>query len=205
MRFQLLALTIAASLAATPSFAGDGKDGGYVKGGHGKGGLRRVFCPHCGDACYPTVTKGTETKYCWNVDTKAICIPKVRFPWEAKCCNKGCGKDGCVTPKCGRTKEVNVLVKHEYECSVCKYSWDPNSFKNGQGDNKYKAGPTPADDGPSVASPPTIEARWQIPRQAPMPARFEPPVPAEASAFAPHQRSYGEIRTASRKFRRLPN
>ena len=92
MRLQLFAITLVAGVACSLAFAGDrGYEGRYV--GHGKGG-RRVFCPHCGDACYPTVTKGKETKHCWEVDTKAICIPKVRFPWESTC-GKGCGGEEC--------------------------------------------------------------------------------------------------------------
>jgi hypothetical protein len=162
MRLQLLALTIFAMAVGAPAFAGDANG----IGDHGKGGHRRVFCPHCGEACYPTVTKGKETKHCWNIDTKTICIPKVRFPWETRCCDKGCGKDGCLPPKCGRTKEVRVLIKHEYECTVCKYSWDPDSFKNGKGDDKYKAGPEPVEaDAPEVAEPPPVDAAAEAPRK----------------------------------------
>lgn len=168
MRLQLLALALAATIAGTPAFAGD-----HGHNGHGKGG-QRAFCPHCGDACYPTVTKGKETKHCWNVETKAICIPKVRFPWEKSCCDKGCGKDGCVPPKCGRTKYVDILLKHEYECSTCKYSWDVDSYKHdgGQRDKAAVYGePTNAD--PTTPEQPPAEASLPNSSRRVAPAAFE--------------------------------
>jgi len=123
----------------------------------------RAFCPHCGEACYPTVTKGKETKHCFDTETKTICIPKVRFPWEIGW-GKGKGKDECVTPKCGRTKTVNVLIKHEYECSVCKYSWDPGSSKGAAKKNRsYLDAPDDAGGEPGVPAPPTVEARRPLP------------------------------------------
>ncbi len=191
MRLQLLAIALVASLAGAPAIAGDhGHDG---KGGHGKGS-HRSFCPHCGDACYPTVVKGTETKHCWNVETKAICIPKVRFPWESNCgkgCGgKACGKDNCVPPKCGRTKYVRVLVKHEYECSTCKYVWDVDSYKNGHG--KYdgvKSDKAPsvevpaAPPSPAVAEPPPVEASLERSTRHISPVAYEQPEEAEQSYF----------------------
>jgi len=91
MRLQFVSLAIFAILAGNLALAGDeGHDGKH----DGQGlGIRRAFCPHCGDACYPTVTKAKETKHCWNVETQAICIPKVRFPWESDG-GKVDGKDG---------------------------------------------------------------------------------------------------------------
>ncbi len=189
MRFYLLAIAIVATIASTPAFAGDHKHD-VKHSGHNKGG-RRAFCPHCGDACYPTVTKGKETKHCWDVETKAICIPKVRFPWETSCCNKGCGKDGCVPPKCGRTKYVNVLMKHEYECSTCKYNWDVDSYKYDQGQsNKTPPAAEPASDAPSVAEPPPVEA------SLPSSARRVAPVAFERLTAVPAKKSYAEILTS---------
>ena len=186
MRLQLLALALVATIAGTPAFAGDqgyhGKDGGCSRS--------RAFCPHCGDACYPTVTKGTETKTCWNVETKSICIPRIRFPWEKACCDKGCGKDGCVPPKCGRTKCVNVLMKHEYECSTCKYSWDVDSYKQGNGkSDKAAHGPTEA--APAVPQPPAVDAGLERNTLRVAPISFE-----RSSAAAPAEKSYAEILTS---------
>ncbi|HUG66313.1 MAG TPA: hypothetical protein VMM76_01100 [Pirellulaceae bacterium] len=172
MRLQVLAMALAALNAGSPLLAGDeGHDGKHA--GHARGG-QRAFCPHCGDACYPTVTKGTETKHCWNVETKAICIPKVRFPWEKSCCDKGCGKDGCVPPKCGRTKYVDILLKHEYECSTCKYSWDVDSYKHDSGQSAKKSlRGYSADDQPVAAEPPTVEVSLPHSNRRSAPAGFE--------------------------------
>lgn len=185
MRYQMIALTLAIAVTS-PTFAGDNGLRGGKKAGH-----RGVFCPHCGEACYPTVTKGKETRHYFEVEAKEICIPKVRFPWEAGAKGKVGGKDGCATPKCGHLKTVHVLVKQEYECSVCKYSWDPDSFKNGKGNDKYKSGPTPAVNGSEVAPPPPVEARQQI--REPSPVRFESPAPSNTSTTSTRKRTYAEI------------
>ena len=81
-----------------------------------------MFCPHCHEACYPTVTKGTETRHCWQIQTKAICIPRVSFPWQLH--HAGKGHEGCPEPaRCGRVKHVSVLVRLEFECPKCQYNW----------------------------------------------------------------------------------
>jgi len=153
MRSQHIAMFVLILTGAVPVLAGEhdlGKSHGH---GHG-----RAWCPHCGEACYPTVTKGTVTKHCFDTESKPICIPKVRFPWEPG----GKGKGACATPKCGRTKYVNVLIKHEYECSVCKYSWDPAGFKDSsKNDAKYLDAPAAESDNeePAVPLPPAVEAR----------------------------------------------
>jgi hypothetical protein len=177
-------------MAGTSVSAGDGHDGKH--GDHGKGG-HRAFCPHCGDACYPTVTKGKETKHCWNVESRAICIPKVRFPWESSCCSKGCGKEGCVPPKCGRTKYVNVLIKHEYECSTCKYSWDVDSYKseNGKSDKYKSAGDGLTEPAPSVPEPPPVEASLERSTRRVTPASFD-----QNRGAAPAKKSVAEILTS---------
>lgn len=178
MRSQVSTLMLLALLAGAPVLAGDhdhGKSGGK---GHGS-----VFCPHCGEACYPTVTKGKETRVCFETESKTICIPKVRFPWQGAGLNlsfrnshgKGKGKasggcmdcggtDGnCLPTRCGHTKDVNVLIKHEYECSVCKYTWDPGKFKN---DAKHNAKNEWLHRN-AVAEPPleapSVEARRDVP------------------------------------------
>ncbi|HRX81372.1 MAG TPA: hypothetical protein P5307_20020 [Pirellulaceae bacterium] len=188
MRFQLLTLALIATLVGAPAVAGDnGCDGKHD--GHGKGG-HRAYCPHCGDACYPTVTKGKETKTCWNVESVAICIPKVRFPWESNCgkgCGgKDCGKENCVPPKCGRTKYVNVLMKHEYECSTCKYSWDVDSYKNGDDKrNKAFGYDEPSNAAPTVSEPPPVEASLPQSNRRVAPAAFE-----QSGDVTPAKKSY---------------
>lgn len=194
MRSRILTLTLLALAAGSPALA-DEYDHGKSDG---KGHARRAFCPHCGEACYPTVTKGKETKHCWDTEVKTICIPKVRFPWDGPglnlgfgnshgkgkgkgdcgdCggnggCGKG-GKGGCVEPNCGRTKDVNVLMKHEYECTVCKYSWDPGDFKSdSKKDAKYMNAPEPAVVEPAAPVPPSVEARRLPARLFEQPASY---------------------------------
>ncbi|MDP6444943.1 MAG: hypothetical protein QGG36_02355 [Pirellulaceae bacterium] len=182
-----LALAMAAASAA-PAIAGAGdRCGCAVKGDHCKsGGLRH--CPRCTEPCYPTVSKGTETRYCFRVESKAICIPRITFPWQTAgkggdgshkaggkghgghgkgrdcgCGGKGKGLRGdsgknCAEPAdCGRIKYVNVLVKHEYECSACKYTWDPN--KGGKSDKGGNVKPQEA----PVPQPPVVDARFRSP------------------------------------------
>lgn len=93
----------------------------------------RGCCPKCKTPCVLKVEEGTEEKHCWNIEKKTVCIPRVRFSWQwpfqkKKCsdCSASCSDQNCCTPpKLGRSRVVNTLVKHTYECPVCKYSWEP--------------------------------------------------------------------------------
>ena len=73
----------------------------------------QVRCPRCHTSCQLEIEKGKEKKSCWEIECKAICIPKVTFPWQ-KCCQ----------PKCAKVKYVNVLKKKTWECEVCKTKWN---------------------------------------------------------------------------------
>jgi len=121
MRWQLLAMAIIAASTNTHAVAGNQRHAGHDDNGS---------CPQCGEACYPTVTAETETKRCWDVETKAICIPRVRFPWEKAGKGKGFSNSECPPPTCGRIKHVNRLMVYEYQCTVCKYTWDPSVSKD---------------------------------------------------------------------------
>ncbi len=180
MRSQVLTLALLTLVVSTSALAGEHGHGKSNGKGHGW----KAFCPHCGEACYPTVTKGKETKHCFETEVKTICIPKVTFPWQGsglnlsfghvhgkgkgKCGHDGCGghggcgdKGNCLTT-CGRTKDVNVLIKHEYECTVCKYSWDPAGFKGDAKDDAKNLDPAePAAGEATVPPPPEVEARRQ--------------------------------------------
>lgn len=72
-----------------------------------------IHCPNC--HCELSLEKVKEKKYCWDVECQAICIPKIKFPWES-CCGP---------PKCAKLKYVHVLKKIEYECEHCQYKWAP--------------------------------------------------------------------------------
>ena len=131
MRFLLQVLVLAALLSsASMAQAGDGpKDKGHC----GKG--LRVRCPNCCHECIYTAEKAKETKSCYEVECKEICIPRIVFPWQKCGCGKGhkggkgCGdgKGGCGHNRGAKSKSVRVLVKYEYECSVCEYKWNPVS------------------------------------------------------------------------------
>ncbi len=162
MRLQLLALAAVAMLATTSVLAGKPQLAQCSDCRVGK----QVHCPHCSKPCSPTVSKDMETKHCWCVETKTICIPKVRFPWERHqdCCES---KNGCPPPKCGRTKCVRVLVKKEYECPVCKYKFDVEKDANCAAHGKPQF--APGENGTDTPAPPVpTEARRQLhqPRSA---------------------------------------
>lgn len=101
-----------------------------------------VSCDECSSACGTCCEKvcvthakpGKESRYCWEVECKEVCIPAVRFPWE--CCKKnGCDSccADCRVPKCGRVRCVRKLKLVEYECDVCEYEHEIVCCCNGSG------------------------------------------------------------------------
>lgn len=179
---SIAALLLAAVSAAQ---AGDEHDGKSSCG-------CSVHCPRCSAPCEMSVTKDKVEKSCWKVECKTICIPRITFPWQScggckgiacdgKCDSQHCTqKDGhgglrgdrdrcpdttCHLPtKCGRSKNVRVLVKDKYECSVCKYAWEPADGKHGYGnerlqDKEYDAAPAAPESDALVPPPPPMAAR----------------------------------------------
>ena len=121
MRYTAFALLLIGCLWAASVPAGEP----VGKSGHG----RCLFCPRCSEPCFPSVTTEAETRHCWDVECKTICIPRVRFPWEGGGLKGGKGICGCLPPKCGKAKCVKGLMKCEYECDVCKYKWEVEDCK----------------------------------------------------------------------------
>lgn len=83
----------------------------------GQGGC--VHCPECSESfappqeyCELNISQGKETRTCFEVDYKTICIPKVLPPWRQ-----------CSEPVCAEARSVKVLKTRKYECPVCKYEW----------------------------------------------------------------------------------
>ncbi|MFK7765976.1 MAG: hypothetical protein AB8B55_01955 [Mariniblastus sp.] len=73
-----------------------------------------VQCPSCeGDICKLELDNGKAKKSCFKVEQKVVCIPPVRLPWQ-KCCPPGQSR---------KTRTINVLKKHTYECPSCSYKW----------------------------------------------------------------------------------
>ena len=94
-------------------------------------------CPNC----QLEIKLEDVKKYCYDVGTKTVCIPKVNFPWQVSkhqkggCDCSGCdgaGCDTCCGPDCpvpckgAKVRCARVLKKYEYQCKCCKYKWTPN-------------------------------------------------------------------------------
>jgi hypothetical protein len=79
-----------------------------------------VHCPECSESFVPPpqeyceleISEGKESKTCFEIDYKTICIPKVVPPWR-QCCE----------PICAEARSVKVLKTKKYECPVCNYKW----------------------------------------------------------------------------------
>ena len=102
--------------------------------------------------------KTTKEKSCFKVETKQICIPKVRFPWHPKVdCGScdGCDSGGHCTARCGRVKTILVLKKHKYECPDCKYTWEVAS--SGACDSGNCDGDCTGNNASAVVAPPSAE------------------------------------------------
>jgi hypothetical protein len=89
-------------------------------------GCAPIECPNCHKYCKFEVETEKVKKQCFDVECKAICIPRIKLPWE-KC---------CTPPKCAKVKYVHVLKTEEYECEHCKYKWTPVCDECGNGCNK---------------------------------------------------------------------
>jgi hypothetical protein len=102
-------LAIVIAMVAAGVLAGNVTSTSAARGGDG-----RCACPGCGTVCCPRVERGSEKKHCWEVECEEICVPAIRWPW-LPCCEP---------LKCGYTRTVRKLKKVEYECPVCKYTWE---------------------------------------------------------------------------------
>ena len=104
---------------------------------HGGGCKQCACCPRCQEKCFVDISKEDVKKHAWDIECKKICIPRVSFPWQlCKSSHRcpGCGKSccdrdevcscGCPQPAKGaKVRTVRELVKHEYTCKKCKYTW----------------------------------------------------------------------------------
>ena len=73
---------------------------------------QEMVCPRC--HCRATLEEVKKENTCFKVECKAICVPKVRLPWQKLC-----------TPKCAKVKYVHVMRKAKYECKSCKKKFTP--------------------------------------------------------------------------------
>jgi hypothetical protein len=56
---------------------------------------------NCVGGCRPSVKKVDLKKTCYNIETKMICIPPTRFPWEKSACDDLCGTNCGANGACG--------------------------------------------------------------------------------------------------------
>ena len=54
-------------------------------------------------SCRPTVKKVDIKATCYKIETKTICIPPTRFPWDPSPCDSLCGE------KCGKNSQDRQL------------------------------------------------------------------------------------------------
>jgi hypothetical protein len=67
------------------------------------GGCKPAGCSpdrNCLPGCKPVVKKVDIKKTCYNIETKTICIPPTRFPWEPSPCDCVCGSNCGAAGKC---------------------------------------------------------------------------------------------------------
>ncbi|QDV87577.1 hypothetical protein [Planctomycetes bacterium TBK1r] len=87
-------------------------------------------CPVCDHVCKLDAEQVEEEKTCFTVESKAICIPRVVFPWQkakkAACASctacDGLGCTACVHNG-ARVRKVCVLKTEKYKCPACEYTW----------------------------------------------------------------------------------
>jgi hypothetical protein len=137
-----------------------------------------MSCPECGgqgcavpeEYCELEISEGKESKTCFEIDFKTICIPKVVPPWR-QCCD----------PVCAEARSVKILKTKKYECPVCKYKWTVKQCEL----------PQMAPSGPAAAVQNRFPMNTQSPAQTPMPAFGDvlrgnvPIIPAGNSKPAP--------------------
>lgn len=87
-------------------------------------------CPVCDHVCNLDAEQIEEEKTCFKVESKAICIPRVVFPWQrskkAACAScDACDGQGCTAcvHNGARVRKVCVLKTEKYKCPACKYTW----------------------------------------------------------------------------------
>ncbi len=114
-------VAIAITLTTTP-LAGQIRIGGCDVGGYTQscdGGCTQSCgcksrCPDCDlEVCKVSCEKVEESKTCFKVEYKTICIPKVKLPW-----------DNCCEPRCAETRSVKILVTHKFKCPKCRCKWE---------------------------------------------------------------------------------
>ena len=87
-------------------------------------------CEPCSYTCCPEVKTVKVKKYCWEVECKPVCIPKVNCPlfsfFRKDNCDPCTELDACGRPLsslCAEVRTVKKLKKVDYECEKCVVEW----------------------------------------------------------------------------------
>ncbi len=74
---------------------------------------RQPCCSVCGQkVCVLNVSEDKESVTAFEVESKEICIPGLKLPW-----------DKCGTRRCGGVRQICVLKEVKQEKTVCNYDW----------------------------------------------------------------------------------
>lgn len=147
-----------------------------------------ILCGHGGckpQNCYSSVRYVCCPKYetvkiersCWELKSEAICVPKVRLPWQS-----------CCTPRCARVICVNRLNLRTYECGErCVLVWEVKEVPCRCGKPAVAQPPSPATpvEPPAEAGP---AAPVEEPAAEPAPSGL-PPAPPSAQ-FLPESQFF---------------
>lgn len=60
---------------------------------------------NCLPGCKPVVKRVDITKTCYDIETKTICVPPTRFPWDPSPCDGVCGSNCGPGGNCGAAGE----------------------------------------------------------------------------------------------------
>ncbi|GAA4449278.1 hypothetical protein [Novipirellula rosea] len=177
MFYQKLRMTLAAgllSIATIPFVANEAAAGFGHKLVDQTGCCTK--CPACDHACNFSVDVVDETKTCFEVESKVICIPRVVFPWQKGNCDAVCNNGA-------KTRRICVLKTKDYKCPKCEYSWsaekkatccDTHSGHSHGGHHSIEHAPVE-----HAPAPPAPMPAEQVAPEAPQP--YSLPSPAQAS------------------------
>ena len=85
------------------------------------GGCKPAGCSpdrNCVAGCKPTVKTVDIKATCYKIETKTICIPPTRFPWDPSPCDSLCGENGAcgANGKCGSNGKCGAGCGAAREC-----------------------------------------------------------------------------------------
>ena len=102
-------------------------------------------CKHAGcnpdrnrlPGCKPVIKQVDITRTCYNIETKTICIPPTRFPWDFSPCDGVCGSNCRADDKCGARTSCGldgkcVLVR---KCAAAGACTPVGRCETGSGNN----------------------------------------------------------------------